>query len=54
MYAGARSAPLLCVRSVTNGFPGVGANDRVSLDLLPGEVHALLGENGAGPWEGEP
>lgn len=29
-------------------FPGVLANDDVSLDLLEGEVHALLGENGAG------
>ncbi|HMA33558.1 MAG TPA: ATP-binding cassette domain-containing protein, partial [Chloroflexia bacterium] len=29
-------------------FPGVLANDRVSLDLRRGEVHALLGENGAG------
>jgi simple sugar transport system ATP-binding protein len=29
-------------------FPGVLANDNVDLDLLRGEVHALLGENGAG------
>ncbi len=29
-------------------FPGVVANDRVSLDLAEGEVHALVGENGAG------
>lgn len=29
-------------------FPGVVANDQVSLDLREGEVHALVGENGAG------
>lgn len=45
---GARSVPLLSVRDVTKRFPGVTANDAVSLDLFPGEVHALLGENGAG------
>lgn len=45
---GARHIPLLSVRGVSKRFPGVIANDAVSLDLLPGEVHALLGENGAG------
>ena len=34
--------------NVTKRFPGVLANDRVSLTVLPGEIHALLGENGAG------
>ncbi|MDR5708812.1 MAG: ATP-binding cassette domain-containing protein, partial [Armatimonadota bacterium] len=29
-------------------FPGVVANDRVTLEVRSGEVHALLGENGAG------
>jgi general nucleoside transport system ATP-binding protein len=29
-------------------FPGVRANDGVNLTLMPGEVHAILGENGAG------
>jgi simple sugar transport system ATP-binding protein len=40
--------PILELRSITKRFPGVVANDAIDLDLLPGEVHALLGENGAG------
>ncbi len=38
----------LAVRDITKAFPGVIANDRVTLDVRSGEVHALLGENGAG------
>jgi general nucleoside transport system ATP-binding protein len=33
---------------VTKRYPGVTANDGVSLAVLPGELHAVLGENGAG------
>src|SRR5215210_8084378 len=40
--------PLLELRGITKRFPGVVANDSVDFDLLPNEVHALLGENGAG------
>lgn len=40
--------PILEVRNVSKSFPGVRALDDVSMDVLPGEVHALLGENGAG------
>jgi ABC-type uncharacterized transport system ATPase subunit len=39
---------LLEMREITKQFPGVTANDRISLDLRAGEVHALVGENGAG------
>jgi general nucleoside transport system ATP-binding protein len=40
--------PVLELRGVTKRFPGVVANDQVSLSLWAGEVLALLGENGAG------
>jgi general nucleoside transport system ATP-binding protein len=33
---------------ITKAFPGVLANDRITLTLRPGAVHCLLGENGAG------
>lgn len=36
------------MQKITKRFPGVLANDQVSLTVASGEVHALLGENGAG------
>lgn len=33
---------------ITKEFPGIKANDNVTLQLRQGEIHALLGENGAG------
>ncbi len=42
------SAPVVAVRNVSKHFPGVIANDRVSLEFRAGEIHVLLGENGAG------
>ena len=39
---------LLELRDITKRFPGVVANDHVSLNVRKGEIFALLGENGAG------
>ncbi len=39
---------VLEVRNITKRFPGVLANDDISLNLKKGEIHAILGENGAG------
>src|ERR1043166_3946701 len=40
--------PLLGMEHITKSFSGVTVLDDVSLDVRPGEVHALIGENGAG------
>ena len=36
------------MRHITKRFPGIVANDDVSISVRRGEVYALLGENGAG------
>ena len=40
--------PVLRLEGIVKTFPGVRALDGVSLSVMPGEVHALMGENGAG------
>jgi monosaccharide-transporting ATPase len=40
--------PLVTMTGIGKAFPGVRALDDVNFRLLPGEVHALMGENGAG------
>lgn len=40
--------PAVKLINITKRFPGVVANDKVNFEVLPGEIHALLGENGAG------
>lgn len=41
-------APILQIRNIYKSFSGTKALDDVSVDIYPGEIHALLGENGAG------
>ena len=39
---------ILRAERISKQFTGVRALDEVDLELIPGEVHALVGENGAG------
>jgi len=40
--------PLLQMKTITKIFPGTKALDNVNFSVLPGEIHAIVGENGAG------
>ena len=42
------ASPLLAARDVTKSYGGVAALKGVSIDIAPGEVHGLVGANGAG------
>src|SRR5690606_8196209 len=42
------AVPLIAARGITKAFAGVEVLRDVDLDLAPCEIHALLGENGAG------
>ncbi len=44
----AENIPVLEVKNISKQFPGVLANDNVSITLNKGEIHTILGENGAG------
>ncbi|GAK57542.1 ABC transporter related [Candidatus Vecturithrix granuli] len=39
---------LLQLKNITKRFPGILANDHITLDVKQGEIHAIVGENGAG------
>jgi simple sugar transport system ATP-binding protein len=40
--------PAIELRDIVKRFPGVVANDGVNLSVMPGTIHAIVGENGAG------
>ncbi|ADO55445.1 ABC transporter ATP-binding protein [Paenibacillus polymyxa] len=42
------ATPVVELKQITKRFPGIVANDSISIKLHKGEIHALLGENGAG------
>jgi simple sugar transport system ATP-binding protein len=42
------TTPRLELTGITKQYPAVRANDDVALRVMPGEIHAVLGENGAG------
>ncbi len=46
--ANAVTSPRIQLENISKRFPGVQALEAVSLDIFPGEIHAIMGENGAG------
>src|ERR1700722_19659419 len=42
------ASPLLNMRAISKAFGGIPALSAASLEVAPGEVHALIGQNGAG------
>jgi simple sugar transport system ATP-binding protein len=44
----AEQTPRLAIKGVRKVYPAVIANDNIDLTVMPGEIHAILGENGAG------
>lgn len=40
--------PILSLRDICKSFSGIKVLDNINLDIYPGEIHALVGENGAG------
>lgn len=48
METNASAKARLALRGIRKEFPGTVANDDVALSVMPGEIHALLGQNGAG------
>src|SRR3546814_19295107 len=43
-----KMTPRLALKNISKSYPAVVANDGVDLTVQPGEIHAVLGENGAG------
>ena len=48
MQAATPTTPRIELRGITKIYPSVVANKDISLSVMPGEIHAVLGENGAG------
>ena len=40
--------PRIAILGIRKAYPSVVANDRIDLEVMPGEIHAVVGENGAG------